>query len=264
MNNTDEFYECETMTSFDIYDSTESMMDRSCQGKNKRTHYTSYYFPDAKEFIENIKPWTFNNPLNPDHIESMYKQFEKSPILTGVFTVICLENQEVFLIDGHHRHQALYQLYQNDFDEPIEIEVQCFYSDTIDSQQTIDLFSKLNNTKPFKPILQFIVLSIEIIKKLKKLYPNVIRNSGNRVNFPNIHEETLNQLLQQKMKSLRIPTEDNIMRQIMEKNEYYRDNMEGILAKTRKRSLDTSIQKVEKLGCYLGIVDIKEWINSLV
>ena len=96
MNNTDEFYECETMTSFEIYDSTESMMDRSCQGKNKRTHYTSYYFPDAKEFIENIKPWTFNNPLNPDHIESMYKQFEKSPILTGVFTVICLENQEVF------------------------------------------------------------------------------------------------------------------------------------------------------------------------
>ena len=71
----------------EINNSTITLLNNHTDGKYSRKNYTLYYFQNGREFIENIKPWTFNNPLNTEHINKLYKQLKEEPILTGVFSV---------------------------------------------------------------------------------------------------------------------------------------------------------------------------------
>lgn len=256
----EEFHSCDE----DEYiDSKLEKLDDIAEAKFKNITYTSYFIKNGRDFIKLIRPWTFNNPLNDEHIEKIFQQLKKEPFLTGVFTVLCLEDKSLVLIDGHHRYHALMQLYQEGFDDTIFLEVHCYQSDRIESDRTISLFSKLNNTKPFQPDLPIIIMTINIIKKLKDLFPNVIKSGKTRANFPNILEEELNDLLQNKLKKIKLPLENRIIKKIINLNNEYKNIAKSIISSNKKRNWEKSKIRLERTGCYLGIVPINEWINKL-
>ena len=123
----------------------------------------------------------------------LINEYNFSSITDGLYK---LEDGRIYLLDGHHRQQAMLILYEEeDFDVPIEITVHCYKSDTINSSRTSSLFHKLNNTKPFSvgPVVTITV--IQIIDYLETHYPGMIRDTSTRANYPNIHKKTLNKCL---------------------------------------------------------------------
>lgn len=235
----------------------------SCDSKSKRKNYISYYFENGRNFIESIQPWTFNHPLKMDHVTKIKLQLLDDPTLTGVFTIIQLATGQLVLIDGHHRHCALLSMFQDGFRKNIEVEVHCYLSDTIHGPKTTRLFQKLNNTKPFQSNQHIILDVITIMKAIETKYPNVLRGGKKRANFPNLHREQLNDRLQEKLGELDDYNVDEIILQIKQKNRYYRKNAERIIQENKKRKWVDVESRLSKVGCYLGIVDMEEWISQL-
>ena len=228
--------------------------------KIKRKNYTTYYYKNGREFIHDIRPWTFNYPVNEEHIKSICEQVKRQPQLTGVFSIIQLNDYKLILLDGHHRHQALLKLYEDEeFDEEIEIEVHCYQSDTIDSNRTSSLFQKLNNIKPFKVKDEITYHVIKIIQFLEKKYPGVIKSGKTRANFPYIHKETLNDKLHQKFMDLDTIDESRIQKQIQITNREY-EKIANILVTKQKKDWSKIEPRLQKTGCYLGLRSIDEWI----
>jgi hypothetical protein len=121
-------------------------------------NYEIYNCINVFDFVENIKSYTFNNELNEPHILDIYNKINKpkAHFIDGVFSVInCNETNELYLIDGHHRLEALKEMMTtsctktcnklNQFD----ITIHLYETDNVDSQNTLNLYHRLNNLKPY-------------------------------------------------------------------------------------------------------------------
>lgn len=239
-----------------------SLLEEATQ-KTATSNFTIYLFPNSRNFIEKILPWTYNNPLNTEHINSIKIQLKQNPILTGVFTIVHLDNERIYLLDGHHRHQALLKLYQEgELDEPIEIVVHCYRSDTINSRRTINLFQNLNHTKPFHIENKVTETTIMVINFMEKTYPGIVKDSPIRATFPFIHKKTLNEVLFRRLESLEDFNYESIIHSIPDINRYYEINAMKIVKKNKK-NWDKVSKKLERTGCYLGLSPMNKWIEEI-
>ena len=221
--------------------------------KIETENFTIYIFRNSLELIQNIIPWTYNNPLNIEHVKSIKTQLLKIPKLTGVFTIIQLDNKKIFLLDGHHRHQALLELYnEGELDESLEIVVHCYRSDKINSNQTVRLFHNLNHTKPYSTAPPVLETTIMVIDYLERTYPGIIKDTRVRTTFPFIHKKSLNEVLHHRLESLDEFNYDSIIQSIPDINRYYEINSQSIVA-TKKKCWETVLPKLERTGCYLGL-----------
>ena len=69
----------------DVEEFKKENLDLISQAKYKNHFYTSYFIQDGKEFILSVRPWTFNNPLNSEHIDKIYSQLKLDPYLSRRF-----------------------------------------------------------------------------------------------------------------------------------------------------------------------------------
>ncbi len=230
--------------------------------KIQRKKYSIYFFKDGIKFIKSIQPWTYNQPLKKSHIKKIKMELEREPFLMGVFTVIQLDNDRLFLIDGHHRTEALRQLDQEGFERKIEIQVHCYQGDTIDSQSTSGLFHKINNTKPFKmgPLVTDVV--IRIINYLEVNYPKAIKNGSTRSQCPYIHKKSLNDVLYQTLSEMDSINYNRIIRKITDTNHKYRHKAKEIIKKAKK-SWDIIQPRLEKTKFYPGVLPLEKWIEEI-
>lgn len=223
---------------------------------------------DTKKFIENVKEWTYNNPVNKEHVQSIQKSLMKRPHLTGVFSIVKLDNGTYYFIDGHHRVKALKKIYKVKPKFKIDITVHCYYSDTLDSEKTIKLFNRLNNTKPFKPVTKHIDISIVIIKKLNEDFPNMFRDAKTKSLYPYVHKTTLNKHIQTKLKTIEgeIST-SNIIAKFHKYNNRIKRNLNDYLRRHQNCKTNAKLYKkesrVKEIGCYLGVVKIEKLVSEI-
>jgi len=256
-SNEDDFNNTESLIAYNSF-----LLEEATQ-KTVASNFTIYLFPDSRNFIEKIHPWTYNNPLHLEHINSIKMQLKQKPVLTGVFTIVHLDNQRIYLLDGHHRHQALLELYQQgDIDSSIEIVVHCYRSDTINSRKTINLFQNLNNTKPFDIRHRVTESTIMVINYIEKTYPGIIKDAPIRTTFPYIHKKTLNDVLYKRLESLEEFNYESIIHSIPDINRYYEINAMKIVKK-KKKNWEKVSPKLEKTGCYLGLETISKWVEEI-
>ena len=177
--------------------------------------------------------------------------------------MIQLDNKNIFLLDGHHRHQALVELYNaGDLDHSLEIIVHCYRSDKINSNRTVKLFHNLNHTKPYSiapPVLETTILVIDF---LEKTYPGIIKDTPVRTKFPFIHKKTLNELLHRRLDSLEEFSYDSIINNIPDINRYYEINAQRMV-ESKKKCWEKVKPKLEKTGCYLGIAPLEKWVVEI-
>lgn len=263
MSSDEEFHSPDEMELETDFENSNIRLLVDCDSKCKRKHFTNYYFSNGRNFIHNIQPWTYNNPLKLEHVQAIKDQLKISPYLTGVFSIVELDSGKLVLLDGHHRHRALLNIYEEDgFDEELEMEIHCYRSDTINSNQTTELFQKLNHTKPF-PVSPIITITvIDIIREMDKKYPGALREGVKRANFPNIHKETLNVKLHQKLAEIEEFTMESIFGQIKRLNRVYRKKAESIVV-ARKKDWPKIQPRLERHGLYLGIVSLDEWMSEI-
>lgn len=184
------------------------------------------YNPDTVKFVRNIEPYAYNNELNTKHIQSMVTNFQKNKLVIGGFISIEFNDGTICLFDGHHRIEALKKLDDSVLSE-ITIIVFHFKSDARESQQTRDLFSKINTVKPFdvKEQERCVNCSI-IIEQLKKRHPGFkqcLRDNKRLVQKGNYLQSTFVEELKTKLKQFDInnrPYDNNlIVDQIMKYND---------------------------------------------
>tara|TARA_B100000963_G_C22518672_1_gene621955 strand:- start:122 stop:922 length:801 start_codon:yes stop_codon:yes gene_type:complete len=225
--------------------------------------YNIYLFKQGRDFIDNIITWTYNNPLDINHVKSIKKQVMESPFLTGVFSVVKLQNDKVYLIDGHHRHQALKELYtEGKLEEDIPLEIHCYESDTIKSDNTLELFYKLNHTKPFKVGEEITIMTIRIIDYIEEKHPGIIRDIS-RKRFPFIRKKTLNDSIQNRLKITKDFSYDRIIYRIEKENTSYQKKAE-VNVKKLKQKWDTAYPVFKRTGCYLGLVEVDTWVSNVI
>lgn len=227
-------------------------------------YFIIYIFRISFIFINSIIPWTYNNPLNLEHVQAIKAALRLKPILTGVFTIIELDNKMVYLLDGHHRHRAILELYRDgELDQPIEIVAHCYRSDRINSKRTVELFQNLNHTKPYHIAPPVIQTTIMVIDFLEKKYPGIIKDTPVRTKYPFIHKKTLNEVLHRRLDSLENFSYDSIINSIPDINRYYEINSRQIVESEKKRSWESINKPLERTGCYLGLVPIKKWVDEI-
>lgn len=249
----------------DEYEDTEysnSTLFLEADSKITRKDYIIYLFPDCRMFLQSIQPWCFNQPINRDHIDNIKLEISNEPCLTGVFTVIQLEDGKIYLLDGHHRQQAMLELYEEDFDVPIEITVHCYRSDTINSSGTTSLFHKLNNTKPFRVTNEVTITVIQIINYLESTYPGMIRDTSKRANYPNIHKNSLNECLYEHLNQMESINYSSIIRRLERINSNYKRRAKELVEK-KKRDWSRTKTILERSNLYLGLVPIKTWVSEI-
>jgi hypothetical protein len=161
------------------------------------------YKPNTTKFVRSIEPYTYNNELNTKHIQSMVTNIQKNKLVIGGFITIEFNDGMICLFDGHHRIEALKKLDDSVLDE-IVIYVFHFKSDARESQQTRDLFSKINTVKPFDVKEQErCVNSSIIIELLKKKHPGFkqcLRDNKKLVQKGNYLQSTFVDELKDKLK----------------------------------------------------------------
>ena len=249
----------------DDYQNSNISLLINCDSSLRTSNYTIYLCNDGKELIENIEPWTFNNPLDEKHVKSIKEQLIETPALMGVFTIIKLSNNQLYLLDGHHRHQALKLLFEENLvEEPIEIEVHCYETDTIDSPSTMNLFKKLNNTKPFSVDIRIQVLTLRIIDFMEKNYNNAIRDNTKKT-YPFIRKKELNDALQSRIRHTQNFDYDDIIKNIARENGEYQSRGREIYRNSNTRQTwETVKRKVKQTECYLGLGDVRTWVNRVI
>jgi hypothetical protein len=252
-------------TIIDTYSESNINLFLQADNKTETQKFTIYYFKKGKEFLQKIQPWTYNNPLDPDHIQSIKKEILTNQELTGIFTVIQLENQDLVLIDGHHRLGAMLDIYEEhpDLDLDLEIVVHNYVTDDIESQKTKKLFQKINNTKPFRCEFPIIALVIELIERVSSHYPGLIKNGRTRSNFPFVNKRLLNEALQTRLLQLDNICVENLFCQIRLLNNYYREKSYEEYQKTKRKNWSRDSEKLVEIGCYLGLVKLETWVNRL-
>jgi len=114
--------------------------------------------PITSKFIMNIKDYLFNNTINYEHVNEIYKQIlnDDDKEIIGNFTVIqCDDNNNIYLLDGHHRKTALLKIINENNDRfyfdnnNITIEIKLYHVPNLESHLVEELYNKINNVKPF-------------------------------------------------------------------------------------------------------------------
>ena len=155
----------------------------------------------VKHFISNVLPFSYNIELDSVHIDEIRDAVEKFPYIGQDFTVAQYSDMTCTspaqLIDGHHRQQAILQLYQKYPDIPlyIKIGVRVHKTDCPKCPKSIELFEALNNCKPVKVDVDIIKnIVCKVITKLRLTFKKSISDSENP-NLSNLSVGKLNKAL---------------------------------------------------------------------
>ena len=186
----------------DIKISTIELLENSYIDKHT---YDNHYIKEHKKinlFIKNIRLFINNNPLDRKHVENIKDNLRKDNNLVGIFTTVQFANDTIMLIDGHHRITALRELQSegNKIISPLDIHNYKCISET--SEDTMLLFEKVNNTKPFRTDVEIIKTVMHVIQKISDKFPKLFSKAKKRANFPKLHEKTFSDLLYLKMKKI--------------------------------------------------------------
>lgn len=155
---------------------------------------TELILPKNTKFILDIPEYFNNTSLSNEHIQQIAESIKKDSVLIGDFIAVqCVEeNDTIYLIDGHHRKEALNILTIAQL-ENIKIKLTLYHVDRIDSDKTYKLFCNINNVKPHAVTKRYTHDAREIVDKLQKqhqgFYKGLVKSRSNtsKVNKPRIN-----------------------------------------------------------------------------
>lgn len=249
--------------------STVDLLGEHYQDKH---HYINYYIKNKKEsnkFIKNTRLFTNNNPLNRKHIDNIKDDLKKDNNLVGIFTTVQFMDDSIMLIDGHHRITAIREL----LDEGIKIisplDIHNYKCTSESSKDTMSLFEKVNNTKPFRTDVEIIKTNIHVIKTIDTKFPNLFSKAEKRANFPKLHEKTFSDMLYNTIKETKIYEDEVILKIFLNFNDKYMNMskekfMKRMKTKKNIKKIESKYEQLKTGGCLLGCFSEEVIINRLL
>lgn len=165
---------------------------------------SSLYKIDFRTLIRIIGHWSYNRPLNKDHIDGLYKNIKNNNI-SWVLSAVTEKgnNDQIYLIDGQHRFEAIKKIIDEDLDMKINkfVYVNIYSVDNIDEdfEYIKELFIKINLNSPLENFQFPCSFSANLIKEIIKdpvLSKGISTNpKTHSAHQPMIHKKTLNEIL---------------------------------------------------------------------
>ena len=164
---------------------------------------SSLYKIDFRTLIRNIGHWSYNRPLKKEIIDNLYKNIKNNNISWILSAVKEKDNDNIYLIDGQHRLEAIRKIIDEDNDRKINkyLYVNIYYVDNIDEdfEYIKELFIKINSNTPLE---NFDFPSSFSAKLIREIIRDPVLSIGISTNpkthsahQPMIHKKTLNEYL---------------------------------------------------------------------
>lgn len=164
---------------------------------------SSLYKIDFRTLITIIGHWSYNRPLKKEHINDLYKNIKNNNISWVFSAVKEKDNDNIYLIDGQHRLEAIKKIIDEDIDMKINkyLYVNIYSVDNIDEdfEYIKELFIKINFNSPLENFQFPSSFSAKLIKEIIKdpvLSKGISTNpKTHSAHQPMIHKKTLNEIL---------------------------------------------------------------------
>ncbi len=246
----------------ELYDSDEEMYSESDDGMDVEVLYvygnSTFGKMTVEEFI-NVPCWAFNRILDKKRVQELCKGILDSKCVHGVFTIACHESKN-YLIDGQHRQQALIKAVEKDgtcLDFPIMVMIYNVENEA----EIVDLFKKVNNTKPLTPKETPDSVVMTTVNRLGKDYPEAIYFDKNKTVYPYV----LAKDLQERIRNICLDdiTSDKLFTAVRKLNTQYAKKSVKSIPNVRNRLTKGAVDKAKKSGFYLGLDEKWSWIEKL-
>ena len=173
-------------------------------------------YRNVKNFVSKIKSFAMNYQTNDEHIKHITRQIrnEDEIYFTNPIALVEYVNYEVEdihslieIIDGHHRIESLKNILQSNRNISIEIWIQIYKVKKPDDPETIILFKKYNNVKPFPCIKSIIDVKILLVDKINNIFINVaipgyrfIKDSTTSIYRPSVKKDEICKCIETQIK----------------------------------------------------------------
>lgn len=232
--------------------------------------------------ILNYKIPKLQRPLDNNHIQKIIKdQIEeytryKSYSILQAITVVNINNEFVYIIDGQHRIHAFKELEKLGYDiQNIVVPVVCYR--VIDETEMWRYFNMINNNMPIHPLeLQkdFADCNKILIENITKTFGVYVKNDNTNSLCPHININKLKTNLSGRNLSEKLKDHnksiDDFWGKILEFNEYIKHNVKSThqLCSIKQKRIEKCESKAQKfkasLVCYLGIWRKFEWLDFVL
>jgi len=251
--------------------STIDLLGENYQDKH---NYINFYIKNKKGiaiFIDNIRFFTNNNPLNRKHIDNIKDDLKKDNNLVGIFTTVQFMDDSIMLIDGHHRITAIRELLDKGIKIISPLDIHNYKCTSESSKDTMSLFERINNTKPFRTDIEIIKTQMYIMHTLNLKFPNLFSKSTKttRANFPKLHEKTFMDTLYNTIKETKIYEDEVILKILLSFNDKYMNMskekfMKRMKTKKNIKKIESKYEQLKTGGCLLGCFSEEVIINRLL
>ena len=227
------------------------------------TDQYTIHFPEVSKFITKVKKNPYNNKLNREHKKQLTTAYKKNKPVHGVFYTGTDKYGHIYLLEGHHRFEALKLSHKKKPNNEPVIQVHNYMIDTINSARTRELFNIFNKVKPFFNDEELTRHVHSIIIKLQQKYPGCFKE-GDNTQKPHISIPKLKEALEKYIKDNDINphdiNDDDFVDKIDEKNDDLADKtLKQLKEKYCKRLTDNQYDKMNKKNFYMSLIDLSEW-----
>jgi hypothetical protein len=219
-----------------------------------------FYITDARDFVPNIKIWCAQRELNNDHVNSLIKCLKSSAHFIGTFKVVKDKDGKIRLIDGQHRLFALKKTMETNSSFNMNIMIELYNIDDLESNKAVDLFKEANNCLNVNPSNLPHLVSTQIVDYFAQRFPKIFIDikEGQKCYRPKINKKEFYNKIKMYLVGSNTTAKDAIEQIILRNNSY------GM--RSRKSFKNVSVKMFEKCknsGCYLGLDSDYKWVNYL-
>lgn len=256
--------------------SNEEFLNANNYETLNETDKTTLIKIDYNSLIQHVKHWSYNREVIESVVDNLYHSITDDNNIIWVLTAVKeRSSNELYLIDGQHRYEAIKRKITEDIDFKIEkfLYINIYNVNNIndDDEYIIDLITKINNTAPFN-IPDFPSRrNINIINKMikdpifkKGISTNDKTNSSNQ---PNIHRKTLHSKFNELNIYIRDLDEDIIIENLKKINKYIGlKGFKDIYSKEEqlKQVNKNAWEKANEIKFYLGFKNSNYNIDYII
>ena len=179
-------------------EAVEAVEDHIFLGKfiHSRPDCVKIYASSTKKLIPNVRSWVYNRPLDVEHVETLQKIIQGKACLEGNLDILeC--NEELCVVNGQHRVEAIQQIMKDDESFEREVLVNVHHVLSFESDEANEIFLATNNIKNVemrdKPQTKF----QNICNRLKDRYPDgITSNKSGKANLHRMDKKQIYNLMQ--------------------------------------------------------------------
>jgi hypothetical protein len=146
---------------------------------HERPDGVKMYASSCRKLFSNTRSWEFNRPLDKEHVKELQQIISHKQCLEGHLDILWNRN-ELCIVNGQHRYEAMYDLMELDIDFNREIIVNVHEVDSFNSNESNQIFIATNNIKNVKMKDNPQVKFQNICNRLKDKFPKGISNNPKR------------------------------------------------------------------------------------